>query len=116
MSHDQVLFQTAGIVVLTLIVNGTTTKKLLDLLDLTAVTQGRIEEMQSALKHVMDQQKRAVVMMKHDRFLQDANWDYIHTFTRIENPYREVITRRYSKKLKKLCIREFAIYLSFMLE
>lgn len=86
----QVLFQTAGIVLLTLVINGTTTKKLLDMLKLTAVSAGRIEEMQIAVRHVMDTQKKAVIMLKHDRFLADASWDYIYKFTKLENPYKNV--------------------------
>jgi len=80
---------------LTLIINGTTTKKLLDILKLTAISPGRIEEMELAVKNVMDAQKKAVVMMKHDRFLGDANWDYIQKFTKLENPYKNVRSSRF---------------------
>jgi len=85
-----VLFQTAGIVVLTLVINGTTTKMLLDVLKLTAVTQGRLDEMDIVVKHILDQQQKALVILRHDKFQQGANWDFIYRFTQIQNPYKSV--------------------------
>lgn len=75
---------------LTLLINGTTTKKLLELLGLTAITPGQIEEMQLAVKHLGDTQKKGVAMLKHDRYLTDANWDYVYTFTAMSDPYKDV--------------------------
>lgn len=88
--NPQVLIQTAGIVFLTLCVNGTTTKKLLELLKLTEISQGRMEEMKNAVKTMHISQKKALLMLRHDRFLADANWSYVTENTRIEDPYKHV--------------------------
>ncbi len=84
------LIQTAGIVFLTLCVNGTTTKKLLQLLKLTEISQGRMEEMKNAVKTIHVSQKKALLMLRHDRFLADANWAYVTENTKIEDPYKHV--------------------------
>lgn len=88
--YSQVLIQTAGIVFLTLTINGTTTKKLLQVLKLTEISQGRMEEMKNAVKSLHITQKRALAMLRHDRFLSDANWSYVMEHTRIEDPYKHV--------------------------
>jgi len=94
----QVLLQTAGIVLLTLCVNGTTTKKLLEVLKLTEISPGRFEEMKSALKTINVSQKKALIMLRHDRFLSDANWTYVSDHTKIDDPYKNVITFHHEKK------------------
>ncbi|ODM88203.1 Sodium/hydrogen exchanger 10, partial [Orchesella cincta] len=86
-----ILLQTAGIVLLTLCVNGTTTKKLLEVLKLTEISPGRMEEMKNALKTINVSHKKALIMLRHDRFLSDANWTYVSEHTKIDDPYRNKI-------------------------
>ena len=86
----QFLFQTAGIVFLTLVVNGTTTKMLLDVLKLTEISSGRIQDMGNAMKQLELAQYRTINMLKHDRFVADANWSYVDKYTTITNPYAKV--------------------------
>lgn len=76
---------------LTLTINGTTTKKLLEILKLTEVPTGRMEEMRNAVKHINLSQKKALIMLRHDRFLADANWTYVQENTKIDDPYKQVI-------------------------
>ncbi|CAG7822907.1 unnamed protein product [Allacma fusca] len=81
------LFQVAGIVFLTLVVNGTTTKMLLEMLKLTEISTGRLQDMANAVKQLENAQYRTVNMLKHDRFLADSNWNYVDKYTIIKNPY-----------------------------
>ncbi|CAG7734239.1 unnamed protein product [Allacma fusca] len=83
------LFQTAGIVFLTLVVNGTTTKMLLQVLKLSDISAGRIQDMANAMKQLEMAQHRTIGMLKHDRFVADANWHYVTKFTTIVNPYKK---------------------------
>ncbi|CAL8104179.1 unnamed protein product [Orchesella dallaii] len=87
----KILLQTAGIVLLTLCVNGTTTKKLLEVLKLTEISPGRMEEMKNALRTINVAHKKALIMLRHDRFLSDANWTYVAEHTKIDDPYRNKI-------------------------
>jgi len=72
-------------------VNGTTTKKLLDILKLTAISPGRLEEMQNAVKTVWEAKRETIAMLKHDRMLIDADWQLIDDFTVVDDPYRKVV-------------------------
>ncbi|CAG7640037.1 unnamed protein product [Allacma fusca] len=81
------LLQTAGIVFLTLVVNGTTTQALLDCLGATEISIGRIQDMNNAYKQVSGAQVRTIAVLKNDRFLADAKWELVEKYTTIENPY-----------------------------
>lgn len=86
----KILLQTAGIVILTLLINGTTTKKLLDMLKLTELSIGKIQDMANAVRQIRNVQYRALSVLRHDRFLSDANWTIVEESTNIVNPYVEM--------------------------
>ncbi|CAL8091440.1 unnamed protein product [Orchesella dallaii] len=86
----KILLQTAGIVILTLTVNGTTTKKLLDMLKLTELSIGKIQDMANAVRQIRSAQQKALRILRHDRFLADANWTNVEESTNIVNPYVEM--------------------------
>lgn len=86
----QFLLQTAGIVFLTLVVNGTTTQALLDCLGVTEISIGRIQDMSNAHKQICGAQARTMAVLKSDRFLADAKWELVERYTSIENPYAKV--------------------------
>ena len=44
--------------------------------------------MTTAVRRVNEAKQRAVGMLKSDRFLADANWDYVDKKTEIDDPYR----------------------------
>lgn len=46
--------------------------------------------MQLGVKFLVETQKKAVIMLKHDRYLSDANWDYIYSYTEMVDPYANV--------------------------
>lgn len=89
-SLKKFLLQTAGIVLLTLIVNGTTTKLLLDTLKLTELSIGKIQDMGNAVRQIQGAQQRTMGVMKHDRLLADCNFEIVEGYTSIENPYLKV--------------------------
>lgn len=86
----QFLVQTAGIVILTLCINGTTTEALLRILRLTEISSGRLQDMRNAVKQLHHSKLKSVAMLKHDRFLADANWEIVDKYTIILDPYVKV--------------------------
>lgn len=84
----QVLFHTAGIVILTLLVNATTVKYLLKALGMSDISNARRLTMATAVRRVRDAKMRAISMLKSDQFLADANWEIVERKTQIDDPYR----------------------------
>ena len=84
----QVLFHTAGIVVLTLLINASTVVYLLRALGMSDISNARRVTMATAVRRVNEAKHRAISMLKSDRFLADARWDIVDKKTDIEDPYR----------------------------
>ena len=84
------LFHTAGIVILTLVINATSTKYLLKGLGMSDVSAARRKTMSTAVSRLNEAKQRAINMLKSDRFLADARWDVIEKLTRIEDPYKHL--------------------------
>ena len=87
MPHMQVLFHTAGIVVLTLLVNATTVRFLLDTLGLSDISNARRLTVATAVRRINESKIKAMRILKSDRFLADAHWDVVDRKTVIENPF-----------------------------
>lgn len=85
----KMLIQTAGIVFLTLVINGSTTKVLLDMLGLSALSVGKIQDMANAVKQVRVSQQKALKLLRHGRFLSDADWTMVEENSNIIDPYEE---------------------------
>ena len=81
------LFHTAGIVILTLLVNATTVSYLLDTLGLSDISNARRVTMTTAIRRITDAKVRALRLLKSDRFLADAHWEVVDRKTVIENPF-----------------------------
>jgi hypothetical protein len=77
-------------VILTLTINGTTTKYLLDYLGVTTISIGKLQDMANAVKSITSARVRTITALKHDRFLADANWETVHKFTHLKDPYAKV--------------------------
>jgi len=75
--RDQFLFLTAGIVTLTLLVNATTIKSLLNRLGLTRIAPAKALMMSSANRFLRQSTETALVKSKKDRFLNRANWNKV---------------------------------------
>ena len=87
-SLHQFLFYCAGIVVLTLLVNATTTEYLLKFLGMSEISHAKKLAMAQAVRRIHDAQLRAVNMLKSDPFLADANWDMVEKSTTVKDPYK----------------------------
>jgi sodium/hydrogen exchanger 10/11 len=87
---SKILFHSAGIVMLTLIVNATTTKYLLAALGMSDISHATRVTMAQAVRRVREAKQRAVSMLKSDHFLADANWEMVEKTTEIRDPYRHL--------------------------
>jgi hypothetical protein len=80
----QVLFLCTGIVVLTLVVNGSTVRFLLKALGMTQINDAERQQHLQAQKNVNHATTRKQNALKMDTFLSDANWEHVkswvHTF------------------------------------
>lgn len=79
--------------ILTLIINGSTTKSLLDYLGVTTLSLGKLHDMAHVVRNLTAARVRTIIALKHDRFLADANWEIVHRFTHIQDPYANVCSK-----------------------
>ncbi|MEA3383524.1 MAG: cation:proton antiporter [Campylobacterota bacterium] len=74
---DQILFLTAGIVVLTILINGLTMEKLLAMLHLDTLPPAKEITVQKAKANVYQNLVEYLPQIKKNEFLQNVNWDDI---------------------------------------
>jgi NhaP-type Na+/H+ or K+/H+ antiporter len=77
---NQFLFFTAGIVVLTLLINATTIKFLVNKLGLTTVPPAKALMMLNARQYLRKSSENALERLKTDRFLSRANWNVVSNY------------------------------------
>ncbi len=78
--RDQFLFFTAGIVTLTLLINATTIKALVNKLGLTKLSAAKIMTINSANTYVQQSAEKNIEQLKSDRYLKRANWKSVRKF------------------------------------
>ncbi|MDF1672434.1 MAG: cation:proton antiporter [Vicingaceae bacterium] len=78
--RDQFLFFTAGIVTLTLLVNATTIKALVNSLGLTKLSPAKILAINNANQYVKQSTEKTISQFKSDRYLRRANWKAVKNF------------------------------------
>jgi hypothetical protein len=78
--RDQFLFFTAGIVTLTLLINATTIKLLVDKLGLTKLSSAKILALNNANSYVLKSAEKNIEQLKSDRYLKRANWKAVRKF------------------------------------
>ena len=85
------LFHTAGIVLLTLLVNGTTLSYLLKCLGLSKISHARRLTLLTAVHHIEDTKLKTITILKSDKFLVDAHWGVVskRTITALPLDYSE---------------------------
>ncbi|XP_048585520.1 sodium/hydrogen exchanger 10 isoform X2 [Nematostella vectensis] len=83
----KILVHTAGICILTLCVNATTMKKLLEKMGMSDISDSRIIAMTNGVKRIKESNNSTLTMLKADRFLADADWSLAEKYCDIHNPY-----------------------------
>ena len=83
----QLLFHTAGIVILTLLFNATTVSLILKALGMSDISNARRLTVATAVRRINEARQRAISMLKSDRFLADAHWEIVEKKTMMEDPY-----------------------------
>ncbi|MBN4051368.1 cation:proton antiporter [bacterium AH-315-M05] len=78
--RNQFLFHTAGIVTLTLLINATTIKFLVNRLGLTKIPAVKALMMSNAFQHLTNDTENALELMKSDRFMSGANWNSVREY------------------------------------
>ncbi len=53
------------------------------------ISNARLLNMKTVVRRVREAKSRAVSMLKSDRFLADADWEFVTRKTEIEDPYRD---------------------------
>ncbi|MEA2050006.1 MAG: cation:proton antiporter [Campylobacterota bacterium] len=82
---DQILFLTAGIVVLTILINGLTMEKLLEILKLNTLPAAKEITVQKAKANVYKNLSTYLPKIKSSEFLQNVNWDDIKEIKQLEH-------------------------------
>ena len=78
--RDQFLFLTAGIVTLTLLINATTIKILVDALGLTKVPPAKALSIQNTKNYIQQSAENNIERLKTDRYLKRANWGAVREY------------------------------------
>ncbi|MCG8410285.1 MAG: cation:proton antiporter [Bacteroidales bacterium] len=78
--REQFLFYTAGIVTLSLLINATTIKHLLDYLKLTATPPAKLKMILNARSYLRNAAENSMEKLKLNRFLGRANWDQVKLY------------------------------------
>ncbi|MDK2977696.1 MAG: hypothetical protein PWP52_410 [Bacteroidales bacterium] len=78
--RDQFLFYTAGIVTMTLLINATTIRLLLNTLGLTKIPPAKEKMILNARNFLRQASEKSVDKLKSDRFLSRANWQNVEEY------------------------------------
>ncbi|MDY6801968.1 MAG: cation:proton antiporter [Bacteroidota bacterium] len=78
--RDQFLFYTAGIVTMTLLINATTIKLLLNTLGLTKIPPAKEKMILNARNFLRQASEKSIDKLKTDRFLSRANWNNVEEY------------------------------------
>ena len=106
--RNQFLFYTAGIVTLTLLINATTIKALLNMLGLTSIPPAKQKMIHNAKTYLRSASENSMEKLKSDRFLGRANWEIVKAYLPDEPEYQEIIindgenTNLYEKRRRVL--------------
>ncbi len=76
----QILSITAGIVVLTSLINATTIKVLIDKLGLSKIGEARIQLRNQTISMLRQSSEKEITKLKENRFMSGADWDVVSTY------------------------------------
>ena len=89
--RDQFLFYTAGIVTLTLLINATTIKALLNFLGLTDIPPAKQQMILNSKSYLRNASENSMEKLKSDRFLGRANWESVESYLPEEPENIEIV-------------------------
>jgi len=78
--RDQILFLTAGIVLLTSTINATTTKALVEALGITRLSPAKRSMINNNMWILRKSSEKELDKIKGDRFMSGANWETVRTY------------------------------------
>lgn len=87
---DQFLFFTAGIVTLTLLINATTIKFLVEKLGLTKITPAKGLMLKNAREHLYENTSKQIELLKKDRFVKKSDWEQVKSYLPDTKIHREI--------------------------
>lgn len=77
---DQFLFFTAGIVTLTLLINASTIKYLVNYLGLTKISPAKAQMVNNARLYLHESTANQISRLKTDRFIKKSNWETVEEY------------------------------------
>ncbi|XP_029438117.1 sodium/hydrogen exchanger 10-like [Rhinatrema bivittatum] len=87
----KILLHVAAVVLLTLLINSTTMRKMANMLGLSDISSSKRMAMYSAVQHIQESEINTLSMLKLDRFLAVADWNMVENAVMIEDPYKTTI-------------------------
>eukprot|EP01064_Diplonema_japonicum_P019434 TRINITY_DN2814_c0_g1_i1.p1 TRINITY_DN2814_c0_g1~~TRINITY_DN2814_c0_g1_i1.p1 ORF type:complete len:1339 (+),score=299.79 TRINITY_DN2814_c0_g1_i1:155-4171(+) len=96
--RDKVVFHTAGIVILTLLVNGTTTQKLVSYFELNAVELRRRRMMKEKFEQIRDVSNNEIYELRKEPLYYDCNWKNVGNITDLGEDLEETYIDPYNHK------------------
>eukprot|EP01060_Flectonema_neradi_P007106 TRINITY_DN1491_c8_g1_i1.p1 TRINITY_DN1491_c8_g1~~TRINITY_DN1491_c8_g1_i1.p1 ORF type:complete len:1446 (+),score=269.52 TRINITY_DN1491_c8_g1_i1:117-4454(+) len=100
------VFHVAGIVILTLCVNGTTTKKLVEYYKLNRVSERSKNVMRKCFSDLVDYQRETIIDLRCEALYYDTNWELLQKLTDIVSLIPKKNSDPYSKKDEKIIMTE----------
>ncbi|MFH2142515.1 MAG: cation:proton antiporter [Bacteroidota bacterium] len=111
---NQFFFITAGIVTLTLLINATTIKLIVNKLKLTKIPAAKAMMIYSANQYLRSSTENAVERIKTDRFLSSANWGTVNEFLPKDShdisEYKDIQIDTMSEMRKRVLEKEKSSY------
>ncbi len=87
--RNQILFLTAGIVILTSLINATTTKALVNLLGMTKISSAKASLLVGNSKNIRQSTENTLNKIKNDRYMKGADWDTVKKYLPNEITFNE---------------------------
>ena len=78
--RNEFLFLTAGIVLMTLLINATTMKAVAEKLGLTAISKTKKYVLESAKSYIFNETVATIDELEKDRFFKKVNWEAVGTY------------------------------------
>eukprot|EP00755_Sulcionema_specki_P019112 Sspe_Gene.68610::Locus_40452_Transcript_2_3_Confidence_0.333_Length_3791::g.68610::m.68610 len=100
--RDKLLFHTAGIVLLTLVVNGTTTQPLVNKLKLDAIAPRRRKLMEERYRDLKEHSAQEIIDLRAEPLYYDCNWNILDKLTDLDTTLPDGYTDPFNSKADPL--------------